>query len=242
MLLLEGADLADADAVLAAAGAAAGEGVVDDAPDELVGALASPSGSSGSMSEADVEVAVACMSEDAAVEAAAVRARAGEAHRLGELGDGNADVGRPLPAAGHPGRGGVRRRVAGPPEPRASIGIALEHDLGRAFRRGDLLHELEIAVDRLGGAGRLDEEARRLGERRAGVRVDRRDDPGVDQLDPRHPGSGADDGRGGCARRLDVGKLMRRTTACSGIGCRRSVSSVITASVPSEPTRSPVRS
>ena len=32
------------------------------------------------------------------------------------------------------------------------------------------------------------------------------DDPGVDQLEPRHPGAGADDGRGRRARRLDVGE------------------------------------
>ena len=39
-----------------------------------------------------------------------------------------------------------------------------------------------------------------------GVGVDRLDDPGVHQLDPRHAGAGADDGRRGRARRLDVGE------------------------------------
>ena len=38
------------------------------------------------------------------------------------------------------------------------------------------------------------------------------------------------------------GNESRRTTACSGIPCRRTVSSVITPSVPSEPTSRPRRS
>ena len=37
------------------------------------------------------------------------------------------------------------------------------------------------------------------------------------------------------------GKAARATTMCSGIGCSRSVSSVMTPSVPSEPTKRPVR-
>ena len=38
------------------------------------------------------------------------------------------------------------------------------------------------------------------------------------------------------------GNEIRNATACSGIACSRTVISVITASVPSEPTRRPVRS
>ena len=38
------------------------------------------------------------------------------------------------------------------------------------------------------------------------------------------------------------GNEMRRATACSGIAWSLTVTSVITASVPSEPTSSPVRS
>ena len=38
------------------------------------------------------------------------------------------------------------------------------------------------------------------------------------------------------------GNAMRSATACSGIACSRTVTSVITASVPSDPIRSPVRS
>ena len=62
MLLLQGSDLPLADPVLARAGPSSGERVLDDAPDELVGALElSPLG--GIDVEADVDVAVACVPE-----------------------------------------------------------------------------------------------------------------------------------------------------------------------------------
>ncbi len=77
MLLLEGADLAEADAVLAGAGAAARERVVDDVVDELL----RPRQLGGVVGDldGDVDVAVAGMPDDARMQPQPVDLGAGEA-------------------------------------------------------------------------------------------------------------------------------------------------------------------
>ena len=151
-------------AVLPGAGAAAGEGVVDDQLDELLRACRRRRIVRVHV-DADVEVPVACMPEDASGQLEPLELPAGEVHRRRELGHGDARVGRPLLASGRPGRRRVGGRVASLPQSRAGFGVTFEDDLGRALGARDLLHELEIAVDGLARPARLDEQARRLGQR-----------------------------------------------------------------------------
>ena len=96
--------------------------------------------------------------------------------------------------------------MARPPQPRARVGVALVDDLGRALLVGDRLDELEVGVDELLAAGRLDEEARPLGIRRARVGVGGGHEPRVEELDPRHAGARGDDRGGRPAGALDVGE------------------------------------
>ena len=121
VLELERPELAQADAVLARARAAARERVDDEALDELVGAR-ELGRVVGVELEADVDVAVAGVAEDGGVEAETLHLRARERDRAGQLGDGDARVGRALVAAGRDGGRCVGRGVPRGPEPRAPSG------------------------------------------------------------------------------------------------------------------------
>ena len=153
--------------------------------------------------EADVEVPVAGVAEDGRVQAEPLDLRAGERNGAGQLGDRDAGVGRTLV----PSRRGcghrVRRVVPGGPEPGAAGRVALVDDLRRALRLGQLAHEHEVGLDRRLRSRRLDEQARAFGVVRAAVGVDRRERPGVEQLQPRDGRAGGDRRGGGPAGGVD---------------------------------------
>ena len=108
VLELERLQLAATDAVLARARAAAGQGIDDEAFDELVGARHLVRVVDVDL-EADVHVAVAGVAENGGLEAEALRLAARKLDRARQLGDRDAGVGRSLVAAGR----GSRRRVRG---------------------------------------------------------------------------------------------------------------------------------
>ena len=138
VLLHEGVDLAEADAVLARAGAAAREGVVDDVVHELLGRL----DRAGLHLHGDVEVAVAGVAEDAGIEAEPVDLGAGERARRRRApsaartrpspAPSSRESGAPLRAphrggsstAGRARRGRARGRSRSRPPPRRSPGRA----------------------------------------------------------------------------------------------------------------------
>ena len=126
------------------------------------------------------------------------------------------------------------------PQPRTRGRVTLRDDVLGALLRRDCTDQLEIGRDRLLRPVGLDEERGHGREVGSFVGVDRGRRPAVDQLGAGHPDAGGDDrDRGARARRRRRGRRSGATTACSGIPCRRSVSSVITPSVPSEPTNRP---
>ena len=191
----------------------------------------------------DVEVAVAGVAEDAGIEAEPVDLGAGELCGAGELRQRHAHVRRPLLRAGKVVGRCVRCIVAGLPQPRAGVGVALVDDLGRALLLGDRLHELEVGVRRA---------PRFPPPRRRGTGL-----PGYDV--PEYALAAATNQASRNSMRVTPapaatieaavlqalsmsGNEMRSATACSGIAWSLTVTSVITASVPSEPTSSPVRS
>ena len=167
------------------------------------------------------------------------RARPARARPRRRAGERDADVGRTRALARRRSRDGVRRRVPRRPQPRARGRVALGDDVGRALGLRDRGDELEIGRDHPLATGRLDEERRPGWEVGAVVRVDRCDRPAVEQLDASDAGTGGDDRVAARQAASTSGNEIRRTTACSGIPWSRSVSSVITASVPSEPIRRP---
>ena len=102
------------------------------------------------------------------------------------------------------GRGGrVGSVVPRRPQPRPAVGVALVDDLRRALRLGQLAHELEVGLDGGLRACRLDEQAGAFRIARAAVGVDRRERPGIEQLEPGDGRAGGDCGRRGPARRVD---------------------------------------
>ena len=114
---------------------------------------------SGGELHRDVEVAVAGVAEDAGFETEPLDLRACEADGARELGEGHADVGRPLLRSREPCGERVGDVVPRLPQAGSRLGVALVDDLRRAFVAGDRLDELEVGVDELGAAGGLDEEA-----------------------------------------------------------------------------------
>ena len=79
-------------------------------------------------------------------------------------------------------------------------------DLERSFRAGDRDDQLEIGLHRRLAAGGLHEQARQLRVGGCPIGVHRRDRPGVEELESRHPGAGADERGGRPTCRIDVGK------------------------------------
>ena len=114
---------------------------------------------------ADVEVAVADVAEDPARSPSRSAAARASVTAAGSSAKRHADVGRAVPETGPEPRPAVRGVVAGRPEPRARVGVALVDDLDGAFLLGSSSDELEIARRREPSrAGRLDEQARRLAD------------------------------------------------------------------------------
>ena len=244
MLGLEAVDLAEADPVLAGAGAAARERVLDEQLDQLV----RPPHLVGVVRvdhQREVDVPVPGVPDDPGDEPAPLELPPRERDRRREL----ARAGRRRRSSGgcFPGAAaaaGVGGRVTRGPEARARGRVALGDDVERALGLGDRGDELEVGRDRRLAPRPL----RRRATGPAGKAVPwyaliaaivQR----VEELDPRDAGAGRDDRRRRAARGLDVGEgETRATTACSGMPWRRSVSSVITPSVPSEPISRPSRS
>ena len=128
------------------------------------------------------------------------------------------------------------------PQARSRVGVALVDGGGRPFVAGDRLDELEVRVDELRAAGGLDEEGRPLGvavpEKALTAAMHHASSSSMRETPPPAATTAA-----AVRHALSTsGNEIRRATTCSGIACRRTVTSVITASVPSEPTSSPVRS
>ena len=96
---------------------------------------------------------------------------------------------------------------------------------------------------RLWNFGKTRAEQARAELHRPGIGVDSRHAPRVEEASMRETPPPAATTAAAVRHALSTsGKGIRRATTCSGIACRRTVTSVITASVPSEPTSSPVRS
>ena len=126
------------------------------------------------------------------------------------------------------------------PEPRARVGVLLDDDLVAPSLRAISSTNPSSSSTADGLAGGLDEEARRDGKRGALIGVDHA--PSSTRRAARAGGSP------GPRRRLPVATRQadsrssnesRAATVRSGIPCSRRVSSVITASVPSEPDQQP---
>ena len=192
VLALEVAELAEADPVLARAGAAAGERVVDDAPSSAAAARATDSASSGSSRNATWKFPSPTWPTMPPRRPEPSIALPRVLHRAGELGERDGDVGRHrLRARGERERG-VQRVVAGVPDPRPGGRVAL----GRRSRSppsssSSSRARVEVAGDARLGAAELDEEMRRLGEGRVLVGVQRGDRRRVDELAARDEDAGS---------------------------------------------------
>ena len=167
--------------------------------------------------------------------------RGGDA--VGQRGDRDADVGGQAGASGPQRAGGVVGAVARAPQLPALALVCGPGEVAAAVLGGDLGRLPRLGADVvLGGAVELQEQARR--DRVVGlvIAVDGLDLQLVDELDPRDRDRVLPDPDDALDRGCSDGNVQRAATVASGIGCRRSVASQISPSVPSEPIISRVRS
>ena len=208
MLLLERSDLAEPDAVLPGARAAARERVVDDVVDELLG-RASSSGRRRSGSRCARSRRRRGRRCPHCRPSRSISARANRTAPASSVSGTQTSVARSFVPGILRGRSRARHRGA---LARAGHG---RRDRARATMSAAPsdsaigLHELEVREDHLLASGRLDEQARPFGYAGARVGIDRGHDPGVHQLDPGHARPGRDDPCGRAAGALDVGERDR---------------------------------
>src|SRR5262249_18846852 len=145
-LLLERAHLAEADAVLAGAGAFHGERAVDDALVELprffqIGFAVRPH------QDPAVEVAVADVAEEGNGHRRAGYVLRGLDDALGEARDRHADVGRDGARPGPQLQAGEIRLVPRSPQAVALLGLGGPLEVHSAVLAGNVLHQLRLLLD-----------------------------------------------------------------------------------------------
>ena len=195
--------------------------------------------------QADVEIAVADMADDRRDQACSLRCRAGSRSTH----SASREIGTQTSVANAlaPGRSAQRRPigvVARLPEPACGPPACVAQANGpppnsRAIspKRSRLLGDAGL------GAVEFDEQRRHFRQVELRIDVAGLDLQRIEQLDPRYRNAGLDGQDGGVAGTpRPIGNGQTPAAIASGMPCSLSVSSVMTPSVPSEPTSRRVRS